>query len=106
MAWAFGKDLSTSARTVAIEPGGSRRVEERGRLTLSRLLTQRITSKAFTSTTGILADWRTVVVPVLDEVFVTVDNVTRPGNLRLTLRLPVADPIVTHPDAVYVLTQA
>ena len=46
-----------------------------------------------------------MVVPVLDEVLVTVDNVTHPGNLRLTLRLPVADPIVTQPSAVYLLTQ-
>ena len=57
MAWALGKDISTSARTVAIEPGASRRVEERGRLTLSGTPTQRIT-EGLVATTALLADWR------------------------------------------------
>ena len=104
-AWGFGKDLSTSARKVAIEPGGSRRVEEMGRLTLSGTPVQRIT-EGLAGTTGLVADFRTVVVPVLSELLVVVDRISIPGMVRLTSRLPIADPIVTHPSAVYALTQA
>ena len=103
--WALGKDLSTSARKTAIEPGGSRRVEEMGRLTLSGTPAQRIV-EGLTSTTGLCADWGTVLVPVLSELLVVVDRITIPGYVRLTSRLPIADPIVTHPSAVYALTQA
>lgn len=105
MAWAFGKDLSASARQTAIDPGGSRRTEERGRLTLSGLATQRIVD-GLASTTGILADWRTVVVPVADELGITVNRLSRPGETIITSRLDVADPIVSVPKALYVLTQA
>ena len=105
IAWGFGKALSTSARKVAIEPGASRRVEERGALTLSGTPVQRIT-EGLAGTTGLCADWRTVVVPVRDQLIVVVDRVTLPGFVRITSRLPIADPIVTHPSAVYALTQA
>ena len=105
MAWAAGADLSTSARRVAIEPGGSRRTEERGRLTLSGAPVQRITT-GLAATTGLCADWRAVTVPVLDQLAVVVDRQTLPGDLRITSRLPVADPIVTHPATAYKLTQA
>ena len=105
IAWAFGKDLSTSAQKVAIEPGASRRVEERGALTLSGTPVQRIT-EGLAGTTGLCADWRTVVVPVLSELIIVIDRVSNPGEVRITSRLPVADPIVTHPSAVYALTQA
>ena len=105
MAWGFGKALSTSARKTAVEPGASRRVEEMGRLTLSDLPAQRITT-GLTSTTGLCADWRTVVVPILSELIVVVDRVSVPGEIRITSRLPVADPIVTHKTAIYKLEQA
>ena len=105
MAWALGKDLSASARQTAIDPGGSRRTEERGRLTLSGLATQRIVD-GLAGTTGILADWRTVVVPVADMLGITVNRLSRPGESIITSRLDVADPIVSAPEAVYALTQA
>ena len=105
MAWGLGSDLSTSARTVAIEPGGSRRVEERGALTLSGTPAQRIT-EGLAGTTGLIGDWQTVAVPVLSELLVVVDRITIPGFVRITSRLPIASPIVTHPAAVYALTQA
>ena len=105
IAWALGRDLDTSARKVAIEPGASRRVLEGGRLTLSGLPAQRIV-EGLGATVGLVADWQTVTVPVLSELLVVVDRITNPGYVRLTSRLPIADPIVTHPSAVYALTQA
>ena len=101
----LGRTLSGSARQTAIEPGGSRHTSERGRLTLSGLPAQRL-GPPFTATTGLLADWQTVLLPVLDTLNITMDRVTRPGNLRLTARLPEADPIVTQPSTAYALTQA
>ena len=105
MAWAAGADLSTSARRVAIEPGGSRRTEEGGRLTLSGAPVQRIVD-GLVSTTGIVADWGTIVVPVLSEMVVVTDVISRVGYIRITSRLPVGDPILTHPDVVYKLEEA
>ena len=105
MAWGTGADLSTSARKTAIEPGGSRRVEERGALTLSGTPVQRIT-EGLASTTGLIADWRTVAVPILSELIIVIDRVSTPGMARITSRLPIADPIITHPSAVYKLEQA
>ena len=71
MGWALGTDLDTSARKTAVEPGASRRVLEMGRLTLSGLPAQRIV-EGLAGTTGLVADWRTVVVPVLSELLVVV----------------------------------
>ena len=105
LAWALGRDLDTSARKTAVEPGASRRVLEEGRLTLSGLPAQRIV-EGLAGTTGLCADWRTVVVPILTELIVVVDRISIPGMVRLTSRLPIADPIVTHPSAVFALTQA
>ena len=105
IAWGFGRTLSSSARKVAIEPGASRRVEERGALTLSGTPVQRIT-EGLAGTTGLCADWRTVVVPVLSELIIVIDRISVPGFVRITSRLPIASPIVTHPAAVYALTQA
>ena len=105
MAWALGTSLSTSTQKTSIEPGSSRRTQEGGRLTLSGTPVQRIT-EGLAGTTGLCADWRTVVVPVLSELIIVVDRVTLPGFVRITSRLPIADPIVTHPSAVYALTQA
>ena len=105
MAWALGRDLDTSAQKTAVEPGASRRVLEGGRLTLSGLPAQRIV-EGLGATVGLVADFRTIVVPVLSEIIVVVDRVTLPGYVRLTSRLPLADPIVTHPSAVYRLSQA
>ena len=69
IAWGLGTDISTSARSTAIDPGGSRRVEERQRLTLSGLPVQRVTT-GLPASTGILADWRTVLVPVFNQLVV------------------------------------
>ena len=106
LAWAAGTSLSTSARNAVIEPGGSRRVEEGGRLVLSGLPVQRVSADALAVTTGLLADWRSIVVPIASEIELTIDRVTQPGILRLTSRLPVSNPVVTIPGLVYVLTQA
>ena len=105
MAWALGTDLDTSAQKTAIEPGASRRVQENGRLTLSNIPAQRIV-EGLGATVGLVGDWQTVIVPVLSELVIVVDRITHPGMVRLTSRLPIADPIVTHPSAVYALTQA
>ena len=105
MAWALGTDLSTSAQKTAIEPGASRRVQENGRLTLSNMPAQRIT-EGLASTTGLIADWRTVSVPILDQLVIVIDRVSNPGMARITSRLPIADPIITHPETIYALTQA
>ena len=105
MAWALGKDLSTSARKTAVEPGASRRVEEQGQLVLSGLPAQRI-SEGLTATTGILCDWSLVSVPILSELVVVTDVITNVGDVRITSRLSCADPILSHPATVYLLTQA
>ena len=105
MAWGLGTSLDTSARKVAIEPGGSRRVLEAGRLTLSGLPAQRIV-EGLEATVGLVADWQTVIVPVLSELIIVVDRISVPGEVRITSRLPVADPILTHPSTIYKLTQA
>ena len=105
MAWALGTDLDTSAKKTAVEPGASRRVFEIGRLTLSGVPAQRIL-EGLASTTGLIADWRTVSVPILNELIIVIDRVSTPGMARITSRLPIADPIITHPSAVYKLEQA
>ena len=105
MAWALGTDLDTSARKTAVEPGASRRVEEMGRLTLSGLPVQRIT-EGLAGTTGLCGDWRTVVVPILNQLIIVIDRVTVPGYVRLTSRLPIGGPLVTHPSTIFKLTQA
>ena len=105
MTWALGTDLDTSARKTAVEPGASRRVLEMGRLTLSDLPASRIV-EGLASTTGLIADWRTVAVPILSELIIVVDRISIPGMVRITSRLPVADPIVTHPSAVFMIEQA
>ena len=104
MGWALGRDLDTSARKTAIEPGGSRRVLEGGRLTLSGVPAQRIVA-GLAATTGLIADWRAVSVPILDQLVIVIDRVSVPGMVRITSRLPVADPIITHPSTVFALTQ-
>ena len=105
MGWALGRDLDTSAKKTAVEPGASRRVLEEGRLTLSGLPAQRIV-EGLASTTGLIADWQTVIVPILDQLVIVVDRVSNPGEVRITSRLPVASPILTHPSAVFKLEQA
>ena len=105
VAWGLGKDLDTSAKKTAVEPGASRRVLEGGRLTLSGIPAQRIV-EGLASTTGLCADWQTVIVPILSELIIVVDRISIPGYVRITSRLPIADPIVTHPSAVFKLEQA
>ena len=105
MAWALGTDLDTSAKKTAVEPGASRRVLEEGRLTLSGLPAQRIV-EGLGATVGLVGDWQTIIVPVLDQLIIVVDRVTLPGYVRLTSRLPIGGPLITHPSAVYKLEQA
>ena len=105
MSWALGTDLDTSARKTAVEPGAARRVLEEGRLTLSGLPVQRIV-EGLASTTGLIADWRTVIVPVLSELVIVIDRVSVPGMVRITSRLPIGGPLITHPSTVFALTQA
>ena len=105
MAWALGTDLDTSAQKTAVEPGASRRVLEGGRLTLSGLPAQRIV-EGLEATVGLVGDWQTVIVPVLSELIIVIDRVTLPGFVRITSRLPIASPILTHPETIYALTQA
>ena len=105
MCWALGTDLSTSARKTAIEPGASRRVLEQGQLVLSGLPAQRI-SEGLAATTGLLADWSLIYVPILSELVVVTDVITNVGDVRITSRLACGDPIVAHPATVYALTQA
>ena len=105
MAWALGRDLDTSARKTAVEPGASRRVLEMGRLTLSDLPASRIV-EGLAGTTGLVGDWRTVVVLVLSELLVIVDRISNPGYVRLTSRLPIGGPLITHPSAVFMIEQA
>ena len=105
MAWAAGSSLSSSARRAILEPGSDRRVEERGRLSLSGLPIQRITT-GLAATTGILADFSLIYLPVLSELLVVTDLVTSPGDVRITSRLSCASPIVSHPSTVYALTEA
>ena len=105
MAWALGTGLDASTKKTSIEPGDSRRTQEGGRLTLSGTPVQRIT-EGLAGTTGLCADWRTVVVPVLDQLIIVIDRVSVPGEVRITSRLPVADPILTHPSAIYKIEQA
>ena len=105
MAWALGRDLSTSAQKTAVEPGASRRVLEGGRLTLSGLPAQRIV-EGLTSTVGLVGDWQTVIVPILSELIIVVDRITTPGMARITSRLPIGGPLITHPSTIYRLSQA
>ena len=105
MAWALGTDLSTSTQKTSIEPGSSRRTQEGGRLTLSGTPAQRIT-EGLLGTTGLCADWERITVPVLSQLVIVVDRITIPGFVRITTRLPIADPIITHPSAVFMIEQA
>ena len=105
VAWGLGKDLDTSAKKTAVEPGASRRVVENGRLTLSGTPAQRIV-EGLAGTTGLCADWERITVPVLSQLVIVVDRITIPGFVRITTRLPIADPIITHPSAVFMIEQA
>ena len=105
MSWAMGRDVSASARRALLEPGSDRRVEERGRLSLSGLPVQRVV-EGLAATTAVVADWRAVVQPISSELAVVVDRQTSPGDVRITSRLPVANPILSHPTTCYSLTQA
>ena len=104
MAWLLGESLSNATRTTLIEPGSDRRVEERRRFTLSGSPVQRLTA-GIADTTAVGADWSKVIVPVADELEVTIDRVSQPGTLKLTSRWAVADPILSRPGAVSVVTQ-
>ena len=103
--WLEGSAHSTSTRGTLVEPGSFRRVVERERMTLSGVRAYRSNS-AIASTSALLADWASIVLVVQNPIVVVVDRITRPGEVRITSRLAVADPVVTRPTRVYALTQA
>ena len=105
MAWLLGSALSNATRTSLLEPGSDRRTEERRRFTLSGTPIQRLGS-GIDDTTGVGADWSKVLVPIADELEITVDRISQPGTLKLTSRWAVADPILSRPGAVSVVTEA
>ena len=105
MAWLLGTDLSTSSRNALLEPGSDRRTVERKAMSLSGYASVR-SYTALPATTGLLCDWASVALVVLSDLAITVDRLTRPGEIRLTSRLTVADPQVTRPARVYKLEQA
>ena len=82
-AWLLGSDLNDSARGTLIEPGSDRRTSERGRISLSGYRAHRSDS-ALPATTGVFADWASVVLVMQDPIVVVVDTVTRPGDVRVT----------------------
>ena len=105
MAWLLGSDLSDAAKGALLEPGSDRRTLERGRMSLSGYRSFRSDS-ALPGTSGVVADWASIALVVQDSILVTIDRFSRPGEVRLTSRLAVADPIVTRAARVYALTQA
>ena len=105
MAWLLGSDLHDSAKGALLEPGSDRRTLERGRMSVSGYQTYRSDS-ALPATTGLLCDWSSIVLVMQGALGVTVDRVTKPGTVRVTSRLNVADPVVTRPTRAYKLEQA
>ena len=102
--WVLGKDLSTATRATLLEPGSDRRVEERGRLSLSGTPVHRDSS--IEATSGILGDWRRAVTLVLQgEIQFVFNAVTKPGEMKITARLGV-DLLVVRPKLIYLLTEA
>ena len=105
MAWGMGVDVHSSAQAVVVEPGASRRVLERGRLTLGGTVVERI-GPVYPAVLAVCADWSSVIVPMLDEVLIVLDRITVPGYVKITSRLALATPVMSVPGAVYKLTQA
>ena len=105
VAWLLGSTLSSATRSALLEPGSDRRVNERGRMSLSGYRAYRSNS-AIASTNALLADWSSIAIVMQQQMVVIVDRISRPGEVRITSRLAVADPIVTRPARVYKLEQA
>ena len=105
MAWSMGVDVHTSAQGLVIEPGASRRVLERDRLTLGGTVVERI-GPVYPALLAVCADWSSVIVPMLDEVLIVLDRITVPGYVKITSRLALASPVISVPGAVYRLQQA
>ena len=104
MAWAVGSDLSLDLRSTLLEPGSDRRVEENQRRTLSGTPIQRFTT-GLTATSGLVADWGSIIVPISNELEIVINRVSKPGSLIMTSRLAAASPIVARPLAVRLVTQ-
>ena len=103
-AWALGGTLESSARAVVVEPGGSRRVIEGREMLLSGVPTFRNTD--MNSNMGIVADWRRAIMIITGSTIeYTIDKITRPGDLKITSRLPV-DVRVVRPTLVQVINEA
>ena len=105
LVWALGTGLHSAAKGSLLEPGSDRRVLERGRLSTSGTPVQRI-SDGLDSTTGLLADWSAVAVPISDRLEVTINRVSKPGEWLITSRLATASPILQATGIVYALTEA
>ena len=104
MAWVTGKTLDTAASQTLLEPGSDRRTSERSTFTLTG--TRSFRSTDIPATDAVLFDWgQGVVVVMHDSIDYTVNNVSRPGWLKLTSRLNV-DVVVTRPDMGYRLSLA
>ena len=104
-AWLLGSDLSDSARSSAIDPGSFKRTEEAKRMSLSGYRSFRSDS-VIPATTGLFCDWASVILITQGDLQVTVDRVTKPGEVRITSRLPVAGPLLARPGRIYKLEQA
>ena len=74
-------------------------------MSLSGTPTQRISS-GLPSTTGLLCDWSSLILPIADRVEVIINRVTKPGEWIITSRLPVASPILQNASIAYKLEQA
>ena len=103
-AWVLGSSLESGARSVVVEPGGSRRVIEGREMLLSGVSTFR--NSDMNSDRGIVADWgRAVQIVTGPEIEYVIDFITKPGDVRITSRLPV-DILVTRPTLIRTIIEA
>ena len=104
MAWVTGRTLDSAASSTLLEPGADRRTSERGVFSLTG--TPSFRSSDLPDNDALLFDWRQGVVLVLhDSIDYTVNNISRPGWLKLTSRLNV-DVVIVRPTMGYLLSQA
>ena len=86
LSWVVGSALHTAMVDSAIEPGDYRRLVERHRATLSDSAVYR--SPDLPAGMALCLDLMNVAVIVHGEMLVTLDRVTRPGDLKVTARCP------------------
>ena len=105
MAWLVGTTLDSSLRSRVNDPGSDRRSIERKVMTLSGYPALRSYS-AMPVDQALLCDWGSIALIVQGDLHLTIDRLTRPGEIRLTSRLTVADPQVTRPQRIYKIVPA